>query len=90
MELVAWQMHGERCVAFFAHPLLSDLVALPAVPSLRLGARPGPGLDLIHRSVVGCRVSGCEGRRVHMAGTACSPDQRRCQLFSGLQRAEQN
>ncbi|CAE7511898.1 dapb3 [Symbiodinium microadriaticum] len=31
MELVAWQMHAERCVAFFAHPLLSDLVALPAV-----------------------------------------------------------
>ncbi|CAE7496481.1 dapb3 [Symbiodinium natans] len=31
MELVSLQTHGERCVAFFAHPLLSDLVALPAV-----------------------------------------------------------
>ncbi|CAE7764682.1 dpf-6, partial [Symbiodinium pilosum] len=30
MELITLQIHGERCVAFFSHPLLSDLIALPA------------------------------------------------------------
>ncbi|CAE7242976.1 dapb3 [Symbiodinium sp. CCMP2592] len=77
MELVAWQMHGERCVAFFAHPLLSDLVALPAVVKggvfTWLGRRALPTRGAALNAAAAALKPTLEGHRIRAANGTSVP-----------------